>query len=185
MFLYSHRTLRARLPRTQPEAQQRRWSGYLRKDCAAGVRFPLPTTKQTLPITQLCHQAGADACRKQAECPWSPAAAELTRPPWQPPAPTDNLMHSPCLPERALQEKEKENSVSLLSSPLTKKPQSSLGILHLVTALPRVLWALAQGGQVLLSPIHPVTPMKLHLALLQDGFCLKRAGTGTGLLAVN
>lgn len=56
------------------------------------VSFPLPTSKLTLPTKWPCHRAGADTRRKQAECLFFPAAAELTRPPWQSLAPEDNLM---------------------------------------------------------------------------------------------
>lgn len=110
------------MPKTHPEAQKCRWSGYLQENCSCG-HFS-SSHRCTDPPYQPALSPGwcRHTCRKQAECLFFPAATGLTGPHGSHQHQRTTLCNSPCLPERALQEKEKENSVSLLSSPLVTDP---------------------------------------------------------------
>lgn len=93
-LLYFHNIRRARLPCERPGPMQKPSSvdGLVTCRRTAAVVPSLPTSGwPSLPTSQPCNQAGADrqAGSKLSAC--SLAAAELTRPHWQSPAPEDNL----------------------------------------------------------------------------------------------
>lgn len=128
-LLYFHTIRRARPPCERPGPTQKPSSagGLVTCRTAAVVPSPLPTSGwPSLPTSQPVTRLAQTNTQEASWVPVLPAAAELTRPHWQAPAPEDNLTQL-TMPSRKSPAGRREKTVWLFSPHLWLQiPQSFL-----------------------------------------------------------